>query len=128
VQRKNRPHKSWTQRVKNVTFKKSLPYLLSSSSSLLYFLFFYIRFYLSFPSSRTFLIIYVLPPVFLPLLKVTLSMGSGGIVPFILNLGARWGERSVSGPIFWGMAYWYPNGESKMIPRLYSPKRRHYSK
>jgi len=25
-------------------------------------------------------------------------MGSGGIVPFILNLGARWGEKSVSGP------------------------------
>jgi hypothetical protein len=116
--------------VKNVTFEKSFPYSLSWSSSFLYFLFFHIRFYLFFPSPFTFLIIYVLPPAFLPLLKVTLSMGSGGIVPFIPNLGARWGERSVSGPrrfIFWGMASWYPKGESKTIPRLYSPKRRHYS-
>jgi hypothetical protein len=59
-----------------------------------------------------------------------LSMGSGGIDPFILNIGARWGERSVSGPsrfIFWGMASRYPNGESKTIPRLYSPRRRQCS-
>jgi len=129
-ERKNRPHKSWTQRVKNVTFKKFLPYLPSSSSSFLYFFFFHIRFYLFFHSSRTFLIIYILPPAFLPLLKVTLSMGSGGIVPLILNLGARRGERSVSGSrrfIFWGLASWYPNGESKTIPRLCSPERRHYS-
>jgi hypothetical protein len=102
--------------VKNGTFKKSLPYLLSSSSSFLYFLFFHIRFYFFFPPSHSFLIIYVLPPAFLPLLKVKLSMGSGGTVPFILNLGARWGEKSVSGPrrfIFWAMASWYPKGNRK---------------
>jgi hypothetical protein len=57
-------------------------------------------------------------------------MGSDGIAPFILNLGARWGEWSVAGPrrfIFWGMTSWYPKGESKTISRLYGPKRRHYS-
>jgi len=75
-----------------MTFKKYLPFLLSCSSFFLYFLFFHIRFYLYFTSFRTFLIIYVLTPAFLPLLKATLFMGSGGIVPFILNLGARWGE------------------------------------
>jgi hypothetical protein len=99
-------------------------------SCFLFFFFFNFRFHLFFPSSRTFLIIHVFPPSFLPLLKVTLSMGNGGIVLFILNLGDRWGERLVSGPrrlIFWGMASWYPKGESKRTPRLYNPKRCHYS-